>query len=134
MIARIANWAKLLTECVQCYGTKLQNRKYYRGLKKVLKFNMFAVRFNLPTSTTSKFVQACEFSMSEEHLGLVLELRKYKERYDVFKFDCSKLSVFDEGETLFFGGNTVLQISSMWHWQLYKGKWKSYRKYIQPIN
>eukprot|EP01084_Bolivina_argentea_P299303 515905_1 len=36
-IAQIANWVKLLTECVQCFGTSLDDkRKYYRGIDCVL--------------------------------------------------------------------------------------------------
>eukprot|EP01084_Bolivina_argentea_P264922 448923_1 len=129
MIAEIANWVKLLTECVQCYGTRIQKKKYYRGVKNVFNFEMFAVRFNLPTSTTTNLQTAFEFS---DGSGLVLELKKYRERYDAYKLDCWKFSAFDERETLFFGGNTVLQISSIWQW--YDRKWTGYTKYITPLN
>eukprot|EP01084_Bolivina_argentea_P294581 506912_1 len=63
-IAEIGNWAKLLKECVQCYGSVLgkKKRKYYRGVKKVFYFEMFVTRFNLPTSTTIDFNKAAEFS------------------------------------------------------------------------
>eukprot|EP01084_Bolivina_argentea_P239239 402141_1 len=127
MIGEIANWAKLLSECVQCYGTKLQKKKYYRGLNNVFNFEIFAVRFNLPTSTTSNFNKAVEFS---DGSGIVIELKKYRDRYDVYKLDCWKFSGFDERETLFFGGDTVLQISSIWQW--YSKEWTSYKKYITP--
>eukprot|EP01084_Bolivina_argentea_P281646 481924_1 len=55
-ISQIANWAKLLTESVQCYGTALKRgkkHKYYRGISKRFQFEMIAMRFNLPTSTTT---------------------------------------------------------------------------------
>eukprot|EP01084_Bolivina_argentea_P276288 471413_1 len=103
MIAEIANWVKLLTECVQCYGTRIQKKKYYRGVNTVFNFEMFAMKFNLPTSTTTNLNRAIEFS---DDSGLVLELKKYRDRYDVYKLDCWKFSAFDtERETLFFGGD-----------------------------
>eukprot|EP01084_Bolivina_argentea_P251525 421871_1 len=120
-ITQIANWAKLLIECVQCYGNRLKgNKRYYRGVNKVFRFHSFVARFNLPTSTTTSLEQAISFS---DNIGLTFELRKYKQRYDVFKFDCSKLSGFgSEKETLFFGGDTVLKISSIW--QIVNNKWE----------
>eukprot|EP01084_Bolivina_argentea_P250383 419457_1 len=131
-ICEIANWAKLLCECVQCYGTSLNASKckrYYRGVQNVFTFTMFVTRFNLPTSTTTDFNQAVEFCVN----GLVLELQHYRNTYDVFKFDCYALSDYDtERETLFFGGNTVLQISCIW--QPFKTKWISYGKYMIAID
>eukprot|EP01084_Bolivina_argentea_P104019 186302_1 len=93
-ICQIANWIKLLSECVQCYGTSLNASKwkrYYRGVQNVFTFTMLVTRFNLPTSTTHSFLQAVQFCDD----GLVLELKHYRNTYDVFKFDCSALSVFD---------------------------------------
>eukprot|EP01084_Bolivina_argentea_P133703 235983_1 len=130
-ICQIANWARLLTECVQCYGTSMKNSKkrYYRGVKNIFIFTMLVTRFNLPTSTTNKFQQAFEFC---DDGGLVLELRNYKNEYDVFKFNCSKLSAFDcEAETLFFGGSTVLSVSCIWQ---PSDKWQSCRKYMIAID
>eukprot|EP01084_Bolivina_argentea_P007296 13713_1 len=91
---------------------------------------MFAARFNLPTSTTTNaFLAMDKFSSVD---GLVLRLCKYRQIYDVWKLDCSALSSFDEeAETLFFGGNTVLKISSICK---YVKKWTWYTKYIEPIN
>eukprot|EP01084_Bolivina_argentea_P313831 543520_1 len=131
-IGEIANWARLLTECVQCYGTPFKRGKYYRGVKNIFNFTMFAVRFNLPTSTTTDLFKATEFS---DGTGLVLELQKYKKGFshDVFKFNCYELSDFsEEKEVLFFGGDTFLRISSLY--EAVGGGWLSYRKYIEPIN
>eukprot|EP01084_Bolivina_argentea_P317398 550312_1 len=131
-ITEIANWARLLSECVQCYGTSLKGSKrkrYYRGVDKTFTFEMFVTRFNLPTSTSTNFNRAVEFAGT----GLVFEVSQYKQTYDVFKFECSKLSAFDtEKEVLFFGGNTVLKVSSIWKWT--HGNWLSYRKYIEPMD
>eukprot|EP01084_Bolivina_argentea_P265870 450800_1 len=130
-ICQIANWVRLLTECVQCYGTSIKlnkNKQYFRGVNRELKFSMLVTRFNLPTSTTTNFDQATRFCDD----GLVFELMYYRDRYDVFQFDCSILSGFDiEKETLFFGGQTVLKISCIWQ---YVGEWIGYRKYMLPID
>eukprot|EP01084_Bolivina_argentea_P228047 385240_1 len=134
-IKMIANWAKLLSECVQCYGSKLKYSKqsaYYRGVSKVFHFEMVVMCFNLPTSTTTDsnvaFVKFCG-----NEAGLVLQLRQYKESYDVFKFDAAALSDFpDEKEALFFGGETVLRIASIY--QSVGQKWISYQKYMKPLN
>eukprot|EP01084_Bolivina_argentea_P076538 138724_1 len=136
-IKNVANWAKLLIECVQCYGSRFKNVKnihYYRGVKKEFMFRMFVSRFNLPTSTTRDFHKAAGFSNDG---GLIMELRNALDRYNqtnVFKFDCSILSAFDdERETLFFGGETVLRISQIW--QIYNDKWNSHlNHFIEPTN
>eukprot|EP01084_Bolivina_argentea_P271476 461954_1 len=65
-IAEFAHMAKLLIECVQCYGSLLNYSKiktYYRGVGNVFLFQMFVTRFNLPTSTTVDYgVAASRFS------------------------------------------------------------------------
>eukprot|EP01083_Nonionella_stella_P254677 874893_1 len=129
-ITEIAIWCKLLSECVQCYGTPLLDRKtrYYRGINSTFIFASMATKFNLPTSTSRDQGRAVSFV---EDNGLLLVLRKYGTS-DVFKLDCDKLSLFDyEKETMFFGGNTTLQI---WNIQQPIGKWVSYKKYMQPLN
>eukprot|EP01084_Bolivina_argentea_P113713 202623_1 len=134
-ISEIANMAKLLSECIQCYGCSLRGSKiktYYRGVSHVFKFEMFVTRFNLPTSTTIDYtVAATRFSNGGN--GLVLELCQHKNSQDVFKFDCAPFSCYpEEKESLFFGGNTVLRIECIQ--QVVNGQWKSYRKYIEPLN
>eukprot|EP01083_Nonionella_stella_P081633 224991_1 len=127
-VAQIAHRARLLTETVQCYGTALGNRKYYRGVDAKFRFEGIATRFNLPTSTTVNWHQATNFSDN----GLVLTLRKYG-AYDTYKFDCYKLSAYSkEKETLFFGGNTVLKIASIW--QHVGGKWIHHGAYMVPLH
>eukprot|EP01084_Bolivina_argentea_P314952 545569_1 len=135
-ISEIAILSKLLTECVQCYGTSLKSSKierYYRGVGNVFKFEMFITQFNLPTSTSTMHrIAVSKFTNGGN--GLVLELRAYKkEKYDVFKFDCAALSAFpEEAEVLFYGGNTVLRIATIQ--QVVGLKWLNYRKYIKPMN
>ena len=56
-IAEIANWVRLLTETVQCFGSQLieENVKktYFRGVDKTFMFMRIVSKFNLPMSTTS---------------------------------------------------------------------------------
>ena len=57
-VAHIANWARHLTETVQCFGSPLSadvaDRIYYRGIDKPFIFMTIVSRFNLPLSTTTK--------------------------------------------------------------------------------
>ena len=50
------HWAKLLIECVQCFGTMLVTRgkkkRYYRGVNKAFIFPRFITRFHVPLSTS----------------------------------------------------------------------------------
>eukprot|EP01084_Bolivina_argentea_P064755 118045_1 len=62
-----------------------------------------------------------------------MELCKYSNAHDVSCFDCWTVSDFDtESEVLFFGGNSTLQIDCIY--QIYNGKWTSYRCYIEAID
>eukprot|EP01083_Nonionella_stella_P273309 927052_1 len=101
-ITEIAIWCRLLSECVQCYGTSLDHKNpYYRGINSAFIFESITTRFNLPMSTSRDLLQAVNFT---EENGLVLALCKYG-KSDLFKFDCDKLSSFSyEKETMFFGG------------------------------
>lgn len=62
-ISEIANWARILTETVQCYGSSCKNRKhtYYRGVNRTFMFMTIVSRFNLPQSTTIKVENSCAF-------------------------------------------------------------------------
>ena len=46
--------AKLLAECVQCFGQLLvgNDTRYYRGINKAFIFSRFITRFNAPLSTS----------------------------------------------------------------------------------
>eukprot|EP01083_Nonionella_stella_P292272 994121_1 len=131
-VAEIAHWGKLLIECVQCYGDSMQSQKtYFRGVNHVFYFEMFVARFNIPTSTTRDIIIASG-KFSGGGAGFVLALRRYMQK-DVIKFDCAAFSHFpDEQETLCFGGNTVLRITSIRH--IAERSWMNYIKYIQPLN
>eukprot|EP01083_Nonionella_stella_P176738 619203_1 len=75
---RVANWAKLLTESVQCYGTFMtEEAKHWRGIDMEFIFKRFITRFNVPLSTTTDFTKATQFSGGLG--GLVLELQRYNE-------------------------------------------------------
>eukprot|EP01084_Bolivina_argentea_P122447 216988_1 len=124
---RFGNLAQLLTESVQCYGELIKTKKrYYRGLDMEFTFKKFVTQFHVPMSTTTNFHKATEFADG----GLVVELSKYTAH--VYCFDCGMISLFDEErEILFFGGNSLLQIKSIF--QPYNGKWTSYRRYVNGI-
>eukprot|EP01083_Nonionella_stella_P145716 457130_1 len=132
-ITEIAIWCRLLSECVQCYGTSLDHKNpYYRGINSAFIFESITTRFNLPMSTSRDLLQAVHFT---EENGLVLALCKCGNS-DLFKFDCDKLSAFEhEQETMFFGmnsGGAMFQILSI---RQYIGKkWQNYKKYMQPLN
>ena len=52
-VSSIAHWARLLTETVQCFGTKINPKQnYYRAVDKAFVFKMPTMRFNLPMSTS----------------------------------------------------------------------------------
>eukprot|EP01084_Bolivina_argentea_P077005 139602_1 len=125
---KVANWARLLIETVQSYGTFSTGKtKYYRGITMEFMFKRFVTRFNVPLSTTTNFNNATEFSSGD---GLVIELKRYNEY--IPGFDCSIASIFDdERETLFFGTESIFLISSIYQW--YNKAWSSYRGYINQI-
>eukprot|EP01084_Bolivina_argentea_P057275 104669_1 len=126
---KIANWAKLLIESVQCFG-KFQtgSTKFYRGIDLEFVFKKFITRFHVPLSTTTDFGKAAEFAQGAK--GLVMELKRYNEY--ISGLDCSMLSIFDvEKEVLFFGSDSIFQIKSIYQW--YDNKWFSYRNYINGI-
>ena len=60
--------------------------------------------------------------------GLVIKLGQYQTKDDVMKIDCAVFSCYDERETLFFGGDTVLRIKGVM--QCVGGKWCRYDKFI----
>eukprot|EP01083_Nonionella_stella_P278444 946882_1 len=134
-VVEIAHWAKLLTECVQCYGESMKSsiiKSYYRGVDDVYYFEMFVARFNLPTSTTTD-ISIAVGKFSGGGAGFVMEFREYMDTYDVVKFDCHAFSAFPlERESLFFGGDTVLRIRSIRH--IVDRQWANYKKYIEPLN
>eukprot|EP01084_Bolivina_argentea_P300190 517552_1 len=123
---KIANWCRLLMTSVQCYGTLMAAKKrYYRGINKEFIFQRFITRFNAPLSTTTDFKNATRFAGD----GLVMELTRYNSY--ISGLDCSKISEFDEKEVLFFGGDSIFYINSIYQW--YNNEWTSYRKYIVEI-
>lgn len=62
---KIANWARLLTESVQAYGTIRSSKKvYYRGIDAAFIFKRFVTRFNAPLSTTIDVCPLCFSIMS----------------------------------------------------------------------
>eukprot|EP01084_Bolivina_argentea_P320152 555460_1 len=101
--------------------------RYYRGVGEEYIFRRFITRFNVPLSTTTNFTRASEFTDSS---GLVMELSRYNEY--ISGLDCSVLSSFDhEKEVLFFGGETIFRLRSIFQW--YKRKWTSYKHYVNAI-
>eukprot|EP01084_Bolivina_argentea_P258593 436020_1 len=72
---KIANWARLLIESVQCFSKlRTAGKRYYRGVGNEFIFKRFVARFNVPLSTTIDFNKAVQFT---EGNGLVMELKVY---------------------------------------------------------
>eukprot|EP01084_Bolivina_argentea_P279018 476950_1 len=133
-ISTVANWAKLLIECVQCFGSWISDdMTFYRGIDREFTFKKFIARFNVPLSTTSELTKAAEFAgFSDGTDGLVIELCSYDSINTVFAFDCSAISAFEEEEErLFYGGDTILRIESIR--QLVANTWTNYTNYVKAI-
>jgi len=131
-IQHLANWARLLSECVQVFGSSLKSagiQRYFRGVGKVFSFSMFIMRLNLPTSTTTEISKAFQFSGEG---GLVVEFQGYGDMQGVFKFECEVFSRYDEKETLFFGGDTILSIVNIR--QCLDAGWASYKIFIHAMD
>ena len=80
----------------------------------------------------AQFSNAVEFAKGDGHNGLVMDLKRY--HHDLCGFDCSVISQFDhEKEVLFFGGDCVLRIYSLYQWREENRRWTNYKKYILGI-
>ena len=78
-------------------------------------------------------LKAMEFADGSGGLILKLTDNLANSTHKVMKFECKTFSVFtEERETLFFGGDTELQIKGIIQRSL--GKWRHYDKYMMPIN
>eukprot|EP01084_Bolivina_argentea_P075185 136319_1 len=127
-IGPVSNWARSLTEVVQCFGELIDGKsKFYRGVNREFTFTKLVARYNVPLSTSTKILAACNFA---DKGGLIMELCKYK-NCDVFSFDCSVLSTYDhESENLFFGGNSILKMQTIY--QINNGL-ENYQYYVEAI-
>eukprot|EP01084_Bolivina_argentea_P000968 1779_1 len=127
---KFANWARLLTECVQSYGQLRQtNKKYYRGVNQEFVFKKLITLFYVPLSTTIDFQVAVQFASGS---GIVLEFKKYDDH--VSCFNCSMISDFDkEREMLFLGEDSRLRINSIYQYNMKQKKWLGCKKYIDGI-
>eukprot|EP01084_Bolivina_argentea_P276941 472648_1 len=123
-----AIWSKLLIESVQNYGTlALSKTKYYRGISQEFLFKKFIARFHVPLSTTTDLSIAARFAGIN---GLMMELKAYNNV--VSGFYVSMLSDFEnEKETLFFGGETIMIINSIY--SIHNTEWQNYKKHINGI-
>eukprot|EP01084_Bolivina_argentea_P027690 51450_1 len=133
-ICAIANWARLLIEVVQCYGSFTSSMSmdipFYRGINREFTFKKFVASFNVPLSTTTEIVKAAEFAgFADSGDGLVVQLRDYDAINNVCTFSCDGLSAFpQEKEMLFYGGDTILKIHSIW--QISTRGWNNYEHYV----
>eukprot|EP01083_Nonionella_stella_P044796 120511_1 len=129
---RIANWAKALIESVQCYGQFITPKtRYYRGIQTQFVLKRFITRFNAPLSTTPSLQKAVALAQRSD--TLVLELRRHNQ--SVSGLNCGFISSFDhEKEVLFFGGDTVFEIGTIFECKMIPFRWLNYRKYIAGIH
>eukprot|EP01083_Nonionella_stella_P057751 151478_1 len=123
---KVTNWARLLMESVQSYGTlRVTKAKYYRGLDSEFIFPRFITRHNAPLSTTYDLNKATSFSGDR---GMIMVLTMYDDY--TAGFNTCKLSAFsNEKEVLFFGA--TLRLRSIY--QHYDNKWKNYKTHIEGI-
>eukprot|EP01084_Bolivina_argentea_P132489 233807_1 len=64
---KVANWAKLLIESVQCFGRlRTNNKPYYRGVSSAFIFKQFITRYKAPLSTTTDFNKAAEYAQNSD--------------------------------------------------------------------
>eukprot|EP01084_Bolivina_argentea_P012957 24286_1 len=114
-------WSKYLRECVECYGTDLdedkmnryKNRRgdihFYHGINCVLYFKKTVARFCNPLSVTPEIAVAQNFSSAT---GLILQIKGYEDYLRMF--NVSWLSDYTaESERLFIGGYKRLTIESI---------------------
>eukprot|EP01083_Nonionella_stella_P306186 1071208_1 len=119
---KIANWARLLIESVQSYGTfRSIKTTYFRAIHAAeFVFKQLITRYNVPLSTTYDLNEAKQLS---EDCGMIMVFSIYDAHAS--GFDTFKLSAYpEEKEVLFFGA--TLELSSVHQfchntWRNYKG-------------
>eukprot|EP01084_Bolivina_argentea_P112043 199848_1 len=129
-VLSVAHWSELLVTVIQRIVDSLDDNKisFYRTGKVDYTFYKLIGRFNVPisASTNVHFIQQC---VLED--GMIMELSQYKDN-EMDYFDCSAISCFDmEDEVLFFAGDNILQIKSI-YLQL-DNKLMNYKYYIEAI-
>lgn len=99
--AEIANWCRLLKECVMFWGeTMRSNQEVYSGMNTRLMFHSLYQRFECPLSTTTSKDVANLFTESGSGIRLSLKRASPLTRYiDVAPFSCHR----NEKEFLFMG-------------------------------
>lgn len=136
-IAEVAHLARILTETVQCFGSVFSDKMTcYKVLSQPVFFTSFVIGVYEPLIAYNE-VKYKKFSKSRDHLnafcplqsdaaidsvrekglGLMLQFSKGTDRLDVMCFDCAPFSILRERKILFFGGNTILKVSSIEHLQ-----------------
>eukprot|EP01083_Nonionella_stella_P018749 52146_1 len=110
---KCALWSQYLRECVEAFGTRLQNNsdvpgEYYHGITERFLFAKTILLFNLPMSTTIDRNMAFQFvSGGDNGDGLILKLKPHWGEYGGYirAMNCNVFSDYQwESEYLFIGG------------------------------
>eukprot|EP01084_Bolivina_argentea_P033543 62028_1 len=129
-------WTKLLSETVNCFGTRMDETKVlilYHGVSMVY-FDQFTTTFSSPTSTTTKLQVATIFARND---GIILELKMHRSELvqhpKLRYFNCSFISCFaSEDERLFV--NPPYSYSLEFHSIRNMVTDENYQHYINAIN
>eukprot|EP01084_Bolivina_argentea_P098652 177293_1 len=94
--SEVVNWSKYIYQAIYCFGNILEDNKYlYHNINCKLAFNLLQIQFNVPTSTTNKYIIAKCFNENNTK-GICLKLCNSSSS-DLY-FNISNLSVFPNEE------------------------------------
>eukprot|EP01083_Nonionella_stella_P068961 183479_1 len=137
---KCALWSQYLRECVEAFGTRLQNNRsgvpgeYYHGITEKFLFRKTILRFNLPMSTTIERNMAFQFVSGRDNGdGLILKLKPHWGDYGGYirAMNCCAFSDYQwECEYLFIGGLEPLVINNIFE----ANSVKSYASELQSMN
>merc|ERR1712176_12962 len=120
-------WARLLRECVECFGTTMQfvdERVFYHGISKQMLFDSTYFHVYGPMSTTVELSVACTFA----GMGIVVDLLNKKNALPLF--DCEYWSDFaNEYERLFIGSLQPFTFETIHHLVLKQ----NYKNHVRAI-
>ena len=117
-ISEFANFGRILTETVECFGQSPEERMFYHGLLGSYFLHSVQGRFLMPTSMTcelSVMAYYCsQLNLERYSQGLILGLSAAPHS-DLKYFDCKFLSDFsNESEVIFLGGKSRLHFDAIY--------------------
>eukprot|EP01083_Nonionella_stella_P005185 15036_1 len=119
--SHFANWARLLRECVECFGIK-DSKDYmsgrlqlYFGLSKTAMFSSTRLCINAPLSTTLSYSVAIQFTNNQ---GIIVILNTtgnwFTSGNNLCCFECMFVSPYSqEYEVFFMGGYSTFEVQTI---------------------